>query len=247
MSNIKFSTVGLTLAAAFFLMAQAPESAPSKPDSTQVKALVEKAKKDGGAMWANDTNYTVSKNGVLLLDIGPRADGSIPPEPQALLRSVGAWLKVNGAALYGTRPCWALGIGEGAHNSGGGAMSDRAVRYNAHDFRFTQKGNVIYALAMYWPDVDGYFLIRALNDRTTFASQGIKSVKLLGATAHYVTEVLDDGPIIEQDVIRISHRDSLHDLVQKGRDLEQIVLSRAVGWHLEHRVLLYANKTVVFD
>jgi formyltetrahydrofolate deformylase len=74
-----------------------------------------------------------------------------------------------------------------------------------------------------------------------------RGVKLLGATAHYVTEVLDDGPIIEQDVIRISHRDSLQDLVQKGRDLEKIVLSRAVGWHLEHRVLLYVNKTVVFD
>jgi formyltetrahydrofolate deformylase len=74
-----------------------------------------------------------------------------------------------------------------------------------------------------------------------------RGVKLLGATAHYVTEVLDDGPIIEQDVIRISHRDSLQDLVQKGRDLEKIVLSRAVSWHLEHRVLQYANKTVVFD
>jgi len=74
-----------------------------------------------------------------------------------------------------------------------------------------------------------------------------RGVKLLGATAHYVTEVLDDGPIIEQDVIRISHRDALQDLVQKGRDLEKIILSRAVGWHLEHRILLYANKTVVFD
>ena len=74
-----------------------------------------------------------------------------------------------------------------------------------------------------------------------------RGVKLLGATAHYVTEALDDGPIIEQDAIRISHRDSLQDLVQKGRDLEKIVLSRAVRWHLDHRVLQYANKTVVFD
>lgn len=74
-----------------------------------------------------------------------------------------------------------------------------------------------------------------------------RGVKLLGATAHYVTEVLDDGPIIEQDVIRISHRDSVQDLVQKGRDLEKVVLSRAVGWHLENRVLLYGKKTVVFD
>jgi formyltetrahydrofolate deformylase len=74
-----------------------------------------------------------------------------------------------------------------------------------------------------------------------------RGVKLLGATAHYVTEVLDDGPIIEQDVVRISHRDSVQDLVQKGRDLEKIVLSRAVRWHLENRILLYGNKTVVFD
>ena len=74
-----------------------------------------------------------------------------------------------------------------------------------------------------------------------------RGVKLIGATAHYVTEVLDDGPIIEQDVARISHRDSLDDLLQKGRDLEKVVLSRAVRWHIENRVLLYGNKTVVFD
>jgi len=74
-----------------------------------------------------------------------------------------------------------------------------------------------------------------------------RGVKLIGATSHYVTEALDDGPIIEQDVIRISHRDSLDDLLQKGRDLEKVVLSRAVRWHIENRVLLYGNKTVVFD
>jgi formyltetrahydrofolate deformylase len=74
-----------------------------------------------------------------------------------------------------------------------------------------------------------------------------RGVKLIGATSHYVTEVLDDGPIIEQDVVRISHRDSLDDLLQKGRDLEKVVLSRAVRWHIDNRVLLYGNKTVVFD
>jgi formyltetrahydrofolate deformylase len=74
-----------------------------------------------------------------------------------------------------------------------------------------------------------------------------RGVKLIGATSHYVTEVLDEGPIIEQQVSRISHRDSVHDLVQKGRDLEKVVLSRAVGWHLDNRVLLYGRKTVVFD
>ena len=74
-----------------------------------------------------------------------------------------------------------------------------------------------------------------------------RGVKLIGATSHYVTEILDDGPIIEQQVARISHRDSVEELVQKGRDLEKVVLSRAVGWHLDNRVLLYGKKTVVFD
>lgn len=74
-----------------------------------------------------------------------------------------------------------------------------------------------------------------------------RGVKLIGATSHYVTEVLDDGPIIEQDVMRISHRDQLEDLLEKGRDLERTVLSRAVRWHIDHRILVYAKKTVVFD
>ena len=74
-----------------------------------------------------------------------------------------------------------------------------------------------------------------------------RGVKLIGATSHYVTNVLDDGPIIEQDVVRISHRDTLDHLLQKGRDLEKVVLSRAVRWHIENRILLYGNKTVVFS
>ena len=74
-----------------------------------------------------------------------------------------------------------------------------------------------------------------------------RGVKLIGATAHYVTEILDDGPIIDQDVARISHRDQVEDLVARGRDLERIVLSRAVRWHLDRRILCYGNKTVVFD
>ncbi|MGA7832172.1 MAG: formyltetrahydrofolate deformylase [Terracidiphilus sp.] len=74
-----------------------------------------------------------------------------------------------------------------------------------------------------------------------------RGVKLIGATSHYVTEVLDDGPIIEQDVARISHRDQVEDLVARGRDLERIVLSRAVRWRLDRRILCYGNKTVIFD
>jgi formyltetrahydrofolate deformylase len=73
-----------------------------------------------------------------------------------------------------------------------------------------------------------------------------RGVKLIGATSHYVTEGLDEGPIIHQDVIGISHRDQVADLIQKGRDLEKIVLSRAVQWHVENRVFIYGKKTVVF-
>ena len=74
-----------------------------------------------------------------------------------------------------------------------------------------------------------------------------RGVKLVGATAHYATADLDEGPIIEQDVVRCSHRDTVPDLVRKGRDLEKVVLARAVRWHLEHRILVYGNKTVVFE
>jgi len=74
-----------------------------------------------------------------------------------------------------------------------------------------------------------------------------RGVKLIGATAHYATPNLDEGPIIEQDVVRASHKDSVEDLARKGRDLEKVVLARAVRLHLDDRVLVYGNKTVVFD
>lgn len=74
-----------------------------------------------------------------------------------------------------------------------------------------------------------------------------RGVKLIGATSHYVTADLDEGPIIEQDVMRVTQGDTIPDLIRKGRDLERVVLSRAVRWHLEHRILHYENKTVIFD
>ena len=74
-----------------------------------------------------------------------------------------------------------------------------------------------------------------------------RGVKLIGATSHYVTADLDNGPIIDQDVIRISHRDSVEDLVQKGKELEKTVLSRALKFHLSNRTLVFGNKTIVFD
>jgi formyltetrahydrofolate deformylase len=73
-----------------------------------------------------------------------------------------------------------------------------------------------------------------------------RGVKIIGATAHYVTAELDEGPIIEQDVVRVSHRDNVADLIRKGKDLERMVLARAVRLHLQNRVLVYGNRTVVF-
>lgn len=74
-----------------------------------------------------------------------------------------------------------------------------------------------------------------------------RGVKLIGATAHYATAVLDDGPIIHQDVTRVTHRHSVEELIRKGRDLEKLVLAQALRWHLENRVLVFGRKTVVFD
>ncbi|MFZ5877192.1 MAG: formyltetrahydrofolate deformylase [Nitrospirota bacterium] len=73
-----------------------------------------------------------------------------------------------------------------------------------------------------------------------------RGVKIIGATAHYATEGLDEGPIIEQDVVRVTHRDRVADLMRKGKDIEKAVLARAVRWHLEDRVLVWGNRTVVF-
>jgi formyltetrahydrofolate deformylase len=106
------------------------------------------------------------------------------------------------------------------------------------------------------PDFVAQYLLRMINIHHPFLPAFIgakpyhqafeRGVNLIGATSHYVTATLDEGPIIEQDVVRVSHRDTVDDMLQKGRDLERVVLSRAVRWHLENRVLVYQNKTVVF-
>ncbi len=74
-----------------------------------------------------------------------------------------------------------------------------------------------------------------------------RGVKIIGATSHYVTEDLDEGPIIEQDIIRISHKDTVNDLVRKGRDLERMILARALYFHWQHRILVHGKKTIIFD
>ena len=123
-----------------------------------------------------------------------------------------------------------------------------------------QHGVDLIVLARYMQilsaDFVGRFPARIINIHHSFLPAFIggkpyhqahqRGVKLIGATAHYATTDLDEGPIIEQDVIRASHRDSVEDLVRKGRDVERSVLSRAVRWHLGDRVLVHGNKTVVF-
>ncbi len=115
-------------------------------------------------------------------------------------------------------------------------------------------------LARYGQILSGHFIDHFINriinihhsflpafaGKSPYAQAYRKGVKIIGATSHYVTQELDAGPIIEQDTVRISHRDSLDDLMRKGEDLEKIVLSRAVRWHLERKILCYNNKTVVF-
>lgn len=119
----------------------------------------------------------------------------------------------------------------------------------------------LIVLARYMQVLSGEFLLRypnrIINIHHSFLPAFVGSrpyhqayergVKLIGATSHYVTEQLDDGPIIEQDTVRISHRDTVEDLIRKGRDLEKVVLARAVRLHLESRVLTYGRKTAVFD
>jgi len=87
----------------------------------------------------------------------------------------------------------------------------------------------------------------AFSGRRPYHQAHERGVKLIGATAHYATSDLDEGPIIEQEVSRATHRDSVQDLIRKGRDAERVALSRAVRWHLEDRIPVYGNKTVVFS
>ncbi|BBF86217.1 formyltetrahydrofolate deformylase [Aquitalea magnusonii] len=132
----------------------------------------------------------------------------------------------------------------------------------AEQFRLLEEAGADFiVLARYMQVLSGEFVKRypdrVINIHHSFlpAFDGAKpyhrafarGVKLIGATSHYVTEDLDEGPIIEQEVTRISHRDDVEDLIQKGRDLEKVVLSRAVRWHVDDRILSYSNKTVVFD
>ena len=134
----------------------------------------------------------------------------------------------------------------------------RASEQEMHDLLGQDVDLIVLAryMQILSPEFVGHYLLRLINIHHSFlpAFVGAKpyhqaferGVKLIGATSHYITAGLDEGPIIEQDLVRVSHRDTLEDMMRKGRDLEKVVLSRAVRWHLENRVLVYQNKTVVF-
>jgi alpha-L-fucosidase len=131
----------------------------------------------------------VSKNGNLLLNIGPRSDGTIPEEVQQVLLDVGAWLKVNGEAIYGTRP-WRI-YGEGPTKVEAGSFHDTAIRpYTPEDFRFTTKGDVLYAIGLAWP-TDSEAVIHSLGP--TAGSERVQSVGLVGSEAKLQFEQRADG------------------------------------------------------
>jgi alpha-L-fucosidase len=133
----------------------------------------------------------VSKNGNLLLNIGPRSDGTIAEEVQRILLEVGEWLKLNGEAIYGTRPWKAYG--EGPTKIAEGPMHDTDTQsYTAEDFRFTTNGGMLYAIEMAWPS-NHEAVIHSLETPASDSAQTIDSVKLLGSEVKLQFEQRSDG------------------------------------------------------
>jgi alpha-L-fucosidase len=135
----------------------------------------------------------VSKNGNLLLNVGPRSDGTIPDEVQSILRQVGSWLRVNGEAIYGTRP-WII-YGEGPTQVAAGSFHDTDTQpYTAEDFRFTTRGDVLYAIELGWPS-SGKARIHALG--TAGLAKEVQSVTLLGLDSKLTFEQRSDALYIQ--------------------------------------------------
>ncbi|HTQ11808.1 MAG TPA: alpha-L-fucosidase C-terminal domain-containing protein [Fimbriimonadaceae bacterium] len=122
-----------------------------------------------------------------------------------------------------------MGYGEGPHNSGGGGFSNRAVEYNCHDFRFTQKGNVVYAIAMDWPAVDRSFLIRSLSLKGMLASGGIASVSLLGRKEPLVWKLTGDGLQIVKPDRRPCDGPCVFKITMRGIAIEKFDAQRIDG------------------
>jgi alpha-L-fucosidase len=137
----------------------------------------------------------VSKNGCLLLNVGPRADGTIPQEAQDVLLAMGCWLEVNGGAIYGTRP-WKIS-GEGPTGTAEGHLSEGKNKpYTAEDIRYTQDGKRLFAIVLDWPQ-GGEVVITSLRAATDVGVNGIKSVSLLGHKAPLEWSIGDRGLVVQ--------------------------------------------------
>ena len=137
----------------------------------------------------------VSKNGCLLLNIGPRADGTIPQEAQDVLRAMGRWLQTNGAAIYGTRP-WRIS-GEGPTGTAEGHLSEGKNKpYTVRDIRYTQDGKHLYAIVLDWPQ-GGEVVITSLSAATDVGVNGIGSISLLGHKAPLEWSVDEGGLVVK--------------------------------------------------
>jgi len=137
----------------------------------------------------------VSKNGALLLNIGPKPDGTIPEHEQEMLRELGAWLKVNGEAIYGTRP-WRI-YGEGPTSVVAGSFSDtRRPPFTSEDFRFTTKGDTLYAIALAWPE-DRRLVVRSLASGSEHVNGRVKRVRLLGRRGSLKFEQTAEGLVVQ--------------------------------------------------
>jgi alpha-L-fucosidase len=137
----------------------------------------------------------VSKNGCLLLNIGPKSDGTIPDEVQKILLDMGNWLSVNAEAIYATRP-WKV-YGEGPTKVVGGSFKDTATSgYTAQDIRFTAKGDTLYAIALAWPE-DGKLTIKSLASGSELTKRDIRTVQMLGSKAKVKWTRSAEGLIVE--------------------------------------------------
>ncbi len=218
-----------------------------------LKVLAKGYKKMKWKLWYNETEQKIaimcSKTSHCLYDLLLReAQGELNGEIALIISN---HPDLESAAKHFAKPFYHIPV-----------VSGNKEAAEAEQIKVLEENNIdCVVLARYMQIISGNFLKgregRVINIHHSFLPAFIgakpyhqakeRGVKIIGATAHYVTEDLDQGPIIEQDVSRITHRDSIKEMIRKGRDLERQVLSQAVRLHLQHRVLTYGNKTIIFN